>query len=202
VRKGTGGRGGRFYQFLAVFLTYSAIALMHAPLVVQEFLKQAQIQEQTEPPIAKADKTDAKPDAPPKITDATKVTPSARKVDAQTKPAGAPKIAASDSPVKPGEKTAGMHGEDETVVKQVPGFDDPKQFLLAFLLVAVVVIGFSFIVPVQIAVAAPISGLIFGFALWEAWKANKAVHLSFNGPFRVNTRGSSGPEPEAERDGE
>ena len=66
----------------------------------------------------------------------------------------------------------------------------------------VFLIGFFYTVPVQIAVAAPISGLIFGFALWEAWKANRGVHLSFNGPFRVSTPGSSGPEPEVERDGE
>ncbi len=41
--------------------------------------------------------------------------------------------------------------------------------------------------PVLHAVQAPISGLIFGFALWEAWKINKKVHLAFNGPFRVNS---------------
>ncbi len=145
VRKGTGDRGGRFYQFLAVFLTYSAIASMYAPLVVQEFLKQAQVQEPAEAPIAKVDKADAKPDA---------------------------------------ELT------------------DPKQIVLAFVVVAVVVIGFSYILPVQIALTAPMSGLIFAFALWEAWKVNRRAHLSFNGPFRVSTPGSSGPEPEVERDGE
>ena len=36
VRTGTGGRGGRFYQFLAVFLTYSAIVAMYVPLVLEE----------------------------------------------------------------------------------------------------------------------------------------------------------------------
>ena len=77
----------------------------------------------------------------------------------------------------------------------------PKQILLAFLLVAVVVIGFSYMLPVQIALAAPFSGLIFGFALWEAWKANRGFQLSFNGPFRVSTKDVSGPEPEVERDG-
>ena len=63
-------------------------------------------------------------------------------------------------------------------------------------------VGIFYTVPVHIAVAAPISGLIFGFALWEAWKANRGVHLSFNGPFRVSTKASSVPEPEAEIDGE
>ena len=31
VKAGSGNRGGRFYQFLAVFLTYSAIAAMYTP---------------------------------------------------------------------------------------------------------------------------------------------------------------------------
>jgi len=201
VRKGTGGRGGRFYQFLAIFLTYSAIASMYAPLVVQEFLKQAQIQEQTESPIAKTEMAAAKPDAQPKITDAAKDTPSAPKVDAQTNPTGAPKIAAKASPVKRQEKPTAVDGEAETAVKQVPELADPKQMVLSLLVVAVVVIVLSYIVPLQIALAAPISGLIFGFALWEAWKANRGFHLSFNGPFRVSMPGSSGQEPEVERDG-
>ena len=201
MRKGTGNRGGRFYQFLAVFLTYSAIASMYAPLVVQEFLKQAQLEVPAEAPTAKADKADAKQDAQPGITDAAKDSPSDPKVDGQTNPAGAPKIAVKDSPVKQQEKTA-AHGEDGNAVMQVPELADLKQIVLAFLVIAVVVIGFSFIVPVQIALAAPISGLIFGFALWEAWKVNRRVHLSFNGPFRVSTPGSSGLGPEVESDGE
>ena len=41
--------------------------------------------------------------------------------------------------------------------------------------------------PVIHAVQAPISGLIFGFALWEAWKINKRVQVALNGPFRVSS---------------
>ncbi len=40
-------------------------------------------------------------------------------------------------------------------------------------------------IPIQIAIRNPISGLIFGFGLWEAWKIAKRVELSINGPFRV-----------------
>ena len=36
VRKGTGNRGGAFYQLLAVFLTYSSIVAMHVLLDIQE----------------------------------------------------------------------------------------------------------------------------------------------------------------------
>jgi hypothetical protein len=48
-----------------------------------------------------------------------------------------------------------------------------------------ILIGLFYSIPVMIAFHAPISGLIFGFALWEAWKINKMIRPSFNGPFRV-----------------
>ena len=41
--------------------------------------------------------------------------------------------------------------------------------------------------PIRLGLADPISGLIFGFALWEAWKINRRVQLTFNGPFRLAT---------------
>ena len=37
VRKGSGNRGGRFYQLLAVFLAYSSIAGMHVPALIEGF---------------------------------------------------------------------------------------------------------------------------------------------------------------------
>lgn len=42
VRAGSGGRGGRRYQVLAVALTYFSICLNYAPDVVGELFKQAQ----------------------------------------------------------------------------------------------------------------------------------------------------------------
>ena len=53
----------------------------------------------------------------------------------------------------------------------------------AFLIVTVIVL---YTLPVQIAIHAPISGLIYGFALWEAWKITTGFRISFNGPFRVS----------------
>ncbi len=38
VKAGSGNRGGRFYQLLAVFLTYSAIAAMYVPEVIDRYL--------------------------------------------------------------------------------------------------------------------------------------------------------------------
>ncbi len=45
VRAGSGGRGGRRYQVLAVALTYFSICLNYAPDVVGELFKQAQQEE-------------------------------------------------------------------------------------------------------------------------------------------------------------
>src|SRR5208282_4601275 len=106
VRKGTGNRGGLFYQFLAVFLTYSAIVAMYVPMLIEALIKQ-------EPKLS-----------PVRIFD--------------------------------------------LMVVRIDGL---------------------FTLPVQIAINRPISGLIYGFALWEAWRINKGARLVLNGPFRVDPRG-------------
>jgi hypothetical protein len=56
-------------------------------------------------------------------------------------------------------------------------------FILAFALAAPFLGGFENIIGV----------LIIGFALWEAWKLNRAVPLQIEGPFRLST-----PPPGAE----
>ncbi|WP_165228916.1 hypothetical protein [Aquisphaera insulae] len=48
------------------------------------------------------------------------------------------------------------------------------------------VLGFSILIsPVELAMLAPISGLIYAFALWEAWKINRRAVVTFNGPYRL-----------------
>jgi hypothetical protein len=56
--------------------------------------------------------------------------------------------------------------------------------------------------PVLMAIHAPISGLIFGFALWQAWIITKKVKFAFNGPFRVATGAPNVPNPEDFDDGQ
>ena len=61
-------------------------------------------------------------------------------------------------------------------------FVDLKQNRLAL------AIFFAFIIiagPVILSVQAPISGLIYCFALWQAWQMNKRAKIVFNGPFQV-----------------
>jgi hypothetical protein len=74
------------------------------------------------------------------------------------------------------------------VVVGVPGGFNAGLALLGVLLLLVVAYAF----PVLAAVHSPISGLIFGFALWEAWKMNKKVQLAFNGPFRLGGESAHG----------
>lgn len=55
------------------------------------------------------------------------------------------------------------------------------EFILG--LVVLGVISYSF--PILAAISSPMSGLIYGFALWEAWKINRRSTLEFNGPYHV-----------------
>ena len=60
-----------------------------------------------------------------------------------------------------------------------------SEILIGLTVLSVVFIGIAYATPVLVAIQSPISGLIFGFALWEAWKLNRKVQLAFNGPFRL-----------------
>jgi hypothetical protein len=52
---------------------------------------------------------------------------------------------------------------------------------------------YTYAIPVLIAVQSPISGLIFGFALWEAWKINRRAELVFRGPFDLGAALADAP---------
>jgi hypothetical protein len=43
VRKGTGGRGGRWYQVLALVLTYCSVAASYAPMIYASFVKDGEL---------------------------------------------------------------------------------------------------------------------------------------------------------------
>jgi hypothetical protein len=73
--------------------------------------------------------------------------------------------------------------------KPAPPPDKPEAIDLPTVLIGLaMLVGFFYTVPVLLAINAPISGLIFGFALWEAWKINRKAQWSFAGPFRVNAK--------------
>lgn len=110
VRKGSDGRGGRFYQLLAVLLTYLSISASLAPDVYEGM---------SEPSV--------------------------------------------DFPA-----------------------DDPSQ-LSALPVAARIILAaiFSLGAPVLVGSSSPISVLIYGFALWEAWRRNTRAVLNIAGPFQL-----------------
>jgi len=203
VRKGTSNRGGLFYQLLAVFLTYSAIGLMDLSLLIGESLKAAkQENEQAQGVPGKIDrdagKAKAQPDAP---AVAAHDPPARPKADAPPGPsAGTP---GRDQAQKPNDKTTTVEGRDKNkheVAAPAKAAPPPERTLpgLEFILTGLAIL---YALPVLHAFQYPISGLIYCFALWEAWKINKGVQLVFNGPFRVSTGVSNAPAREDVDDG-
>jgi hypothetical protein len=168
VRKGTGNRGGRLYQLLAVFLTYSSIVAMNVPLLIEEFLKQSD----EDPPAQVAAEKGGRGPGGAKAPGPA--------VGAQAKQAAPAEVAGGKAdPAGGGAKPPGLS---------------------ALLSILVPLIGFFYAVPVLEATHAPISGLIYAFALWEAWKINQPVRLVFNGPFRLGATGVAGPGTEGVAD--
>ncbi len=155
VKAGSGSRGGWFYQLLAVFLTYSSIVAMFA---VPEFVEAMQNPGQAVPAEAVHEEEQAERRALKPNPDAPKAEP------------------AKEAELKAAEPEAAENAEADL---------EPRPSVLAWVLLTVVILGFVYSIPIQIAIAAPISGLIFAFALWEAWKINRKTRLAFNGPFRL-----------------
>jgi hypothetical protein len=99
--------------------------------------------------------------------------------------------AANDQAGQPGAQPGGPR----------PGPQAPGAALSGLLLALVMMVGILYAMPLQIAMNAPISGLIYAFALWEAWKINRPIQLVFNGPFRLAEAGPAELEPEEIDDG-
>jgi hypothetical protein len=169
VRKGTGNRGGRLYQFLALFLAYSSIVAMNVPLLIEALI-------------------DLRPDRPAAEVAAEK--PGRGPRPAKVDPGAAVADAKKGAPVEVAAGQAGAGGD-----RANPREPSNPLYLLAL------VIGFFYAYPVLKATQAPISGLIYAFALWEAWKINKPIRLVFNGPFRLGEAGAAAVEPEGVTDG-
>jgi hypothetical protein len=194
VKRGSGNRGGRFYQFLAVFLTYSSIVAMHVPYAIKGFRQAVQKAEQDKVAPAKNAADGAKAKAPAE----------------GAKPADAPK-AKADAPATalpaPDPKDKIARHDDKggrNDINAPPQGGPPPSLagiLMSLLIFVALLIGILYSLPVQLAMMDPISGLIFSFALWEAWKITKKVQLSFNGPFRVATGPLNVPSPEEFDDG-
>ena len=173
VKAGSGNRGGLFYQFLAVFLTYSSIVAMHVPLLV-DGMTDTKSSKPT-PSAKRSGRASESAPAEGRDADRDKAKDNAKPRPARSRTSAGRLQDANDQAPAQGRSAA------------EPGRVSPRYGLSDRLLL--------YSLPVQIAIHAPISGLIFGFALWEAWKITKKVQLSFNGPFRVATSPLNVPSP-------
>jgi hypothetical protein len=157
---GSGQRGGRGYQCLAVGLTYLAIATTYLPLAREELMEKKAAQHSATPSdsasVATAS-TDAAVETPTASTDTTSP---AAPAAAQAKPAQSEKL--------------GVGG---------------------FLLGIAMLLAFSIALPVFVGMGSPISILILGFGLVQAWRMNKRADLSVSGPYRLAPPAAPAVEP-------
>jgi hypothetical protein len=147
VRKGSEGRGGTFYQLLAVGLTYLSICASLAPDVYEGM---------------------SAPD--------TEV--------AAAPTAGAPEAAAPAPGATPEAAAADPAPEAAAAVGSAVDEDAAAHEASVVVLVIVSAI-FSLAAPVLVGFDSPISLLIYGFALWEAWRRNTRAELNIAGPFQL-----------------
>jgi hypothetical protein len=115
------------------------------------------------------------------------------------KPGPAPAVGKAGNAVdkaKADDKAKAVEQEEEP--NEAPAAP-PGGAALALALIAVII--FMYALPVLDVVNGPIAGLIYAFALWEAWKLNRPVQLVFNGPFRLAGAGPAEPKPEGVADG-
>jgi hypothetical protein len=86
---------------------------------------------------------------------------------------------------------------DVAGLSQVPVSSPPPGFVF----VAVFQVVRFFAIPVGAGINDAISGLIYCFALWEAWQLNKTKALVLSGPFRLFVKQPSAMKPEGVDDG-
>jgi hypothetical protein len=98
------------------------------------------------------------------------------------------------------KRTLGAEAETKTgtAVREVKGRTEgagerqrpqkaSRMLYLLFMLVVTVLlmIGLIYCVPVLVGIHSPISLLIFGIALWQAWKMTRASEMPVTGPYRI-----------------
>jgi hypothetical protein len=152
VRGGSGGRGGRLYQVMAVAITYLAIVSTYVPFIIEGIRNNAAQEAQQSASGAQKDGPAAAP------TEAAPATPAG----------GAQSASAQSAATEP------MTGGSIAVALVL---------LFLLLLATPFLAGFQNIIGL----------LIIGFALWEAWKANRFVPIAVAGPFQLAPAGAGAP---------
>lgn len=157
VRKGSGNRGGRAYQVLALVLTYCSIGANYAPDVVSGIVD-AYHEKHSQVATAQPSDTGVQMATPAK-KEANKV---GQSVPDEAKPASA----------TPEEKPS------------------IGRALIALVVLVALVAGISLAAPFLAGFQNIIGLLIIGFALFQAWKMNRARNIPITGPYQLGQPGA------------
>ncbi|HEY3450468.1 MAG TPA: hypothetical protein VGK67_29200 [Myxococcales bacterium] len=180
VSRGSEGRGGWFYQAMAMYLTYSAVVVTYVPDVVKGFMERADKDRAaaTAPAVAGSD---------------------APKRD-HTGLGAAPDLTAA-----PGEEAAAKEAKAEAMAAaaaapETKNGDKEKlsggQMLAGGAFFLLIVLAIAYAAPFLSGFENIIGILIIAFGVYEAWKLNKKAVLVVNGPLKIGTSpppGEAGP---------
>jgi len=155
VNNGSGKRGGRVYQCLAVFLTYTAIASSYLPLIVSEMMK---LHDKEKAATAKAGDTKAVP----------------AKTVAAPAPAG-----------KEASTAVAVPNTDTENAEEAGTPAPARLGVLGFLFALFVLLLFAFALPFLAGFQNIVGLIIIGIGLYEAWVMNRRVVLDIKGPFPI-----------------
>ena len=171
VRKGSGGRGGWRYQVIAALITYAAIAATYVPMAIEELRKSD--------PAAVAAASTQNP-APAVASEVTAAPQDATAFEATPETSPAPTTAALNPDATTVEDPAPAVDPDE-VTAFVQDQSAPVQLTIA----GVLLLGLALSLPILVGVSSPITLLIVGFGVWEAWRLNKRAKIEFTGPHAI-----------------
>jgi hypothetical protein len=164
VRYGSGGRGGRGYQILAVLLTYLAVGMNYAPDFALEFYHKIkedhQKSAQTSPPTSQYAGISATRSAAMKAPSTT------QSVD----------------------ETASSPSGNAGTPHQSAARPSGAMMVLGVLLLLAIAIAMVLLGPVIAGFSSIIGAVIVAIALWEAWKINAGRRVVMMGPYTLANR--------------
>jgi hypothetical protein len=177
VKKGSNGRGGWFYQGLAMFLTYTAIVSTYIPPVIQAIRNRADeeaVAANAEPAAKPIDAAQSRA-----VADAPEAAGATAVADAAAAPAVAEAPGAAGEP----ETAAGVGVADAGPEVHVR----PPLVSLVGQLVVVLgfLIGFAYALPVLVGLESPMGLIIVAIGLYEAWTINRRAAIVINGPYQI-----------------
>jgi hypothetical protein len=160
IKRATGGHGGKRYQALAIFLTYSAIALTNVPVIVGVIRDR----------IAKEDAAAQTLAPPPGAAGAPSATPTA-----STPPAG-------PTPTLPPATT----GEKPTAARPEESPPSLGRLLIGWGMI----VGLAYALPFLAGAQGIMGLVIIAIGLYEAWKYTRGAPPRLAGPYEAARVGS------------